>query len=152
MRLLLLLNEYLRKAHICARAKDLKFFDDLSSMWAQKNLIHNNNNRSLYVCISFCIVPKDVTRDLKELLSLGLTHVRLILQICASTKMLLNVYRLFKDYSYIHMFKNERSFLKRSSTASYVVISYFNKMRLLSMKKNLKDPMNENEDAVQKRV
>ena len=50
------------------------------------------------------------------------------------------------------MFKNQRSFLKRSSTASYVVILYFNKMRLLSMKKNLKDPMNENEDAVQKRV
>ena len=45
------------------------------------------------------------------------------------------------------MFENERSFLKRSSTASYVVILYFNKMRLLSMKKNLKDPMNENEDA-----
>ena len=66
--------------------------------------------------------------------------------------MLLNFHRRFKDYSYIHMFENERSFLKRSSTASYVVIVYCNKMRLLSMKKNLKDPMNENEDAVQKRV
>ena len=48
------------------------------------------------------------------------------------------------------MFKNERSFLKRSSTASHVVILYCNKMRLLSMKKNLKDPMNEKEDAFQK--
>ena len=41
---------------------------------------------------------------------------------CINEEMLLNFLRPLRDFSYIHMFKNEMSFLKRSSTASTVVI------------------------------
>ena len=115
--------------NICARAKDLKFFDDLSSMWAQKNMIHNNNS-SLYVCISFCIVPKDVTRDLKELLSLGLTHVMLncsyVHQGRDAFEFSPSSEEILVTYTYV---KNEKSFLKRSSNASNVVVSLLSKRR-----------------------